>query len=174
MVKINKNIKAFTLIELLMVAAVMGLLLLAVGSIFQVVSQSWVTQDVRTGLDINLYKGMEIASIDLRDTSAVQSSNYEIRFTDDGFNYYIYYLYNSADSYPPNFSKSSYQLRKATLTGGISGTFTYGSGQIIISNVLPPPVSDLSFTGNVINLDISVKQNYETIRAKTEVHPRNV
>lgn len=170
----NKNIKAFTLIELLLVVVVMGMLFLAVGYIFQAVLLSWVTQDTRAGLDTNLYKGMEIASIDLRDVSAVQSSGDEIRFTDDGTNYYIYYLYNSTDNYPPSFNKSSYQLRKAVLAGGISGTFTYGSGQLIINNVLPPPTSDLSFANNVINLDISVKQANETVRARTEIRPRNV
>lgn len=171
----DKNIGAFTLIELLTVAVVMGLLLLALGSVFWVVSQSWVTQDTRTGLDINLYKGMEMASIDLRNASVVQSSNKEVRFTDyGGVTNYVYYLYNSADSYPPKFDQSSYKLQKAALTGGINGTFTYGSGRIIISNVLPPPISDLSFTGNVINLDMSVKQDYEAIRARTEVRPRNV
>ena len=170
----NENIKALTLIELLMVVVIMGVLLLTVGYVFHTVLSCWVIQDTRTGLDINLYKGMETAAIDLRDASSIQSSNDEIRFTDDDTNYYAYYLYNSADSYPPKFNKSSYQLRRAVLTGGISGTFTYGSGQIVIDNVLPPPTSDLSFAGNVVNLDISVKQGDETIKARTEIRPRNV
>lgn len=170
----KKNTRAFTLIELLMAMFMIAILMYVAVYIFQAVLSVWSVQEMRTGLDISLYKGLDIVALDLRDSSSVQSSNDEIRFTSDGVNYYIYYFYNPADPYPPAFNKSSYQLKKATLAGGINGTFTYGSGQFIVANVLPPATSDLSLTNNVLNIDLSVKQGNEIIRARTEIRPRNI
>lgn len=170
----KKNTRAFTLIELVMSVLMIGALIGAAVYIFQAVLLSWSSQEKRAGLDISLNKGIEVMVIDLREASSIQSSNDEIRFTKDGTTYYIYYLYNSGETYPPVFNKTSYNLMKATLTGGISGTFTYGSGGPIILSVLPPPTSDLSLTNNVINIDLSVISGSETVRSKTEVHPRNV
>ncbi|MBL7085434.1 MAG: hypothetical protein ISS43_04935 [Candidatus Omnitrophica bacterium] len=122
----------------------------------------------------------------MREAKAVQSTaNYnEIRFTvDEGGSdaYYIYYLYNGSDSYvpPPAFDQDYYELRKATLSGDISGTFTYGSGRIIIQadangGVLPPTTSDLSFDGIITTIDLSVTRWDETIRSRTEVKPSNL
>ena len=75
---------------------------------------------------------------------------------------------------PPVFSEASYELRKAALTGDIDGTFTYGSGQLIMADVLAPATSDLSLTGNLLTIDLSVTRNDETIRSRTEVRPRNI
>ena len=122
---------------------------------------------------------------DLRKAKAIQSSNDEIRFTikdafdpddpdsNDDDNNYIFYLYNASDSYPPIFNQSSYQLKKAELSGGIGGTFTYGSGRIILTEVLPPPTSDLSLSGNIATIDLSITRRDETIRLRSQVKPRN-
>ncbi|MEK6567805.1 MAG: hypothetical protein AABZ27_03595, partial [Candidatus Omnitrophota bacterium] len=112
---------------------------------------------------------------DLRKARQIQSvNNDELRFTQDQSAYYIYYFYNANDSYPLSFNQSSYQLRKAALSGGISGTFTYGSGSIIITEALPPAASDLSMSANLITLDLSIKRGDETIRSRTQVRPRNL
>ena len=169
----KKNTKAFTLIELLIAMFMIAILMYVAVYIFQTVLSVWSVQGMRTDIDTSLYKGLDIVAIDLRDSSSVQSSNDEIRFTSDSTNCYIYYLYNPADKYPPAFNQSSYQLKKATLSGGINGTFTYGSGQLIMANVLPPPNSDMSLTNNVLNIDLGITKGNETVRAKTEIHPRN-
>ena len=156
--------------------AVIMLVALAIVSfyIFQVVASTWVSQETRGGVDITLDVGMEKIVRDLREAKTINSSNDQIRFTTDGVAYYIYYFYNQNDSYPPSFSQTSYQLRKTTLSGGINGTFNYGSGPVLLYSLLPPPTSDLSITGNVINIDLSMKRVNETIRAKTEVAARNL
>ena len=170
----KKNTGAFTLIELLLTILMISVLMWAAVYVFQAVLLSWSSQETRTGLDISLNKGIEMMVIDLRQASSIQSSNNEIRFTADGVAYYIYYLYNSADAYPPAFNKASYDLRKAALSGGINGSFTYGSGSLVMLGVSPPPTSDLSLTNNVINIDLSVTGKSETVRSRTEVRPRNV
>jgi prepilin-type N-terminal cleavage/methylation domain-containing protein len=100
------------------------------------------------------------------------------------FSYYIYYLYNSADgSYPPAFNQSSYQLKRAALSGATvstldAGTFTYGSGNTIVDSVLPPTYvsspSDLSVSNNVVTLDLSIMRGSERTRSRTRVKPRNI
>ena len=144
---------------------------------------NWSSQEIRSGIDINLDRGIEEIERDLRKATSVQSTaNYdEIRYAQrqgasNTYNYYIFYLYNAGDSYvpPPNFSQASYQLRRGTLSGGINGTFTYGSGDAVVNDILPPPTSDLSLSGNLVTIDLSVKRGDETIRSRTQVRPRNL
>ncbi|MFA5144302.1 MAG: prepilin-type N-terminal cleavage/methylation domain-containing protein [Candidatus Omnitrophota bacterium] len=164
----------FTLIEMLMTVALFSVLMIASVYMFRAALLAWLSGEARSGADITLDAGMWKIAGDLRPASAVQSSNDEIRFTRDGTNYYIYYFYNAGDSYPVAFTQSSYQVRKGALTGGIGGTFTYGSGTVILTDVLPPPASDLSLTSNVVTINLSVKRGSETVRSKTEVIPRNL
>ncbi len=166
--------RGLTLIELIMTTTMMVVLVGAITYVFLVVLTGWSTQVDRAGIDIQIDRGIEEMARDLREAEVVQSANDEIRFTEDQAAYYIYYLYNANDSYPLSFNQSSYELREAALTGGIGGTFTYGSGRIIIIGVLPPPASDLSLADNIITIDLSVNKNDETIRSKTSVKPRNL
>lgn len=166
--------RGLTLIELIMTASMMVVLVGAMTYVFLVVLTGWSTQLDRAGIDIQIDRGIEEMARDLREAEVVQSANDEIRFTEDQVTYYIYYLYNEDDSYPLRFDQSSYELREATLSGGIGGTFTYGSGRIIIIGVLPPPTSDLSLTNNMITIDLSINKDDETVRSRTSVKPRNL
>lgn len=166
--------RGLTLIELIMTTTMMVVLVGAITYVFLVVLTGWSTQVDRAGIDIQIDRGIEEMARDLREAEVVQSANDEIRFTEDQAAYYIYYLYNANDSYPLSFNQSSYELREAALTGGIGGTFTYGSGRIIIIGVLPPPASDLSLTNSIITIDLSVNKNDENVRSKTSVKPRNL
>lgn len=166
--------KGLTLIELMIVIVLFVILTAVVVYILRAVLLSWSSQETRSGVDISLDRGIEEMVRDLREAKQVASSNDEIRFTQDQTNFYIYYLYNASDAYPPSFNQSSYQLRKTTLAGGISGTFTYGSGNIIINDILPPPTSDLSLSSNITSIDLSMKRTDETIRSRTQVRPRNL
>ena len=175
--------KGFTLIEVMI--AVVLFSILSVSSVFllRAILVNWSGEEARSGLQINLDRGMEEMERDLRKATQVQSTaNYdEIRYAQrqgasSTYNYYIFYLYHAADSYvpPPSFSQFSYQLRRATLSGGINGTFTYGSGDIVVNNVIPPSTSDLSLSGNLITIDLTVKRFDETLHSRTQVRPRNV
>lgn len=167
--------KGFTLIELIITILMLVVLVGVSAFVFRAVLLSWSSQETRSGIDIVLDRGIEEMVRDLRKARQVQSiNNDELRFTQDQSAYYIYYFYNANDSYPPSFNQSSYQLRKAALSGGISGTFTYGSGPIIITEALPPAISDLSISANLITLDLSIKRGDETIRSRTQVRPRNL
>lgn len=174
MVKKIKFLRGLTLIELIISVAVLAILAAALAYIFRVVLLSWSSQEKRAGIQVNLNRGMEEIARDLRKAKQISAvNNDEIRFTPDRSSYYIYYLYNLNDPYPPSFNQGAYELKKAVLSGGISGTFTYGSGQIIISGVIPPPASDLSFSASLITIDLSVSRADETVRLRTRVKSRN-
>ena len=136
-------------------------------------------QETRAGIGTNLDRGMEEMSRDLRRARQIQSTaNYNeirIRQGTTASTYSIFYLYNASDSYvpPPAFNQTSYQLRKATLTGGINGTFTYGAGSVIVQDVVAPPTSTLAFAGNLTTIDLTVKRGDETVRSRTQIRPKN-
>lgn len=157
--------RGLTFIELIMTASMMVVLVGAMTYVFLVVLTGWSTQLDRAGINIQINRGIEEVVRDLREAKEVQSANDEIRFTKDQTTYYIYYLYNE---------NNSYELKEATLSGGIGGTFTYGDGRIIITGVLPPPTSDLSLTNNIITIDLSINKDDETVRSRTSVKPRNI
>jgi hypothetical protein len=112
---------------------------------------------------------------DLREAKEVKElNNDEIRFCKDS-SFYIYYLFNEKDNYPPKFNRDFYQLKKTKISKNINGNFTYGSGQIILDKVLPPPFTDLSVNNEkMVVVDLRVKVNDETKRLKTEIKPRNI
>jgi len=170
--------RGLTLIELMISIVLFIILSVTAVYIFRAILLSWSSQETRTGVNITLDSGIEKMVRDLREAKQVQStaSYDEIRFTPDNSNYYIYYLYNAGDSYlpPPAFDQTTYELRKAALTGGISGTFTYGNGQVMLTDVLPPTTSDLSLSANMLTIDISITRGDETIRSRTDVRPRNI
>lgn len=167
--------KGLTLLELMMAILVFVILMAVIVYILRAVLLSWSSQETRSGIDISLDRGIEEAVRDLREARQISFiNNDEIRFTQDLTNFYIYYLYNESDSYPPSFNQNTYELRKAALSGGISGTFTYGSGQIIITEVVAPTTSDLSISSNLVTLDLSVRRRDEIIRSRTQVRPRNL
>ena len=177
--------KSFTLIELLITISLIVALTAVAIYIFRVFLLTWSSQSTREEVSINVESGIGQMARNVRAASQVQSTtNYnEIRFTKDGTTYYIYYLYNENDSYvpPPHFNQSSYQLRKATLQDdpahgktGINGIFTYGSGNIILTDVLPPLTSSMSLSANIATIDLTSSRSAETIRSRTEIRPRNL
>ena len=170
--------KGLTLIELMITIVMFVALAASTFYVFRAVLLSWSSQEDRSGVNINLDWRMEEIVRDLREAKQVQSvTGYdEIRFTLDNSAFYIYYFYNSSDSYvpPPAFNQSSYELRRAALTGGINGTFTYGNGRLMLTDLLPPTTSDLSLGSNLITIDLSITRGDETIRSRTQVRPRNL
>ena len=144
---------------------------------FRVVYLSWFGGQARIEMSISLDRAIEEMVRDLREATEVQStSGYnEIRSMQGG-KAYIYYLYNSVDSYgpPPAFNEASYELRKVELPDGINGSFTYGEGKIMTADILPPLATDISITDNLVTIDISVSRNDEIIRTRTEVRPRGL
>ncbi|MFA4889538.1 MAG: prepilin-type N-terminal cleavage/methylation domain-containing protein [Candidatus Omnitrophota bacterium] len=166
--------KGMTLIEVIIASLMLVVLAGVIAYVFRAVILSWSSEETRTGIDVVLRRGAEELSRDLRKARAVQSSNDEIRFTQNLSSYYIYYLYNAGDAYPPAFNQSTYELRKAELSGGINGAFAYGSGLVLLGDVLPPPATDMSFVNNLVTLDLSAKRKDETIRLRARVRPRNL
>ncbi|MGB2598919.1 MAG: prepilin-type N-terminal cleavage/methylation domain-containing protein [Candidatus Omnitrophota bacterium] len=173
---LKNNEKGMTLVEIMIASIIVALLIGAAMTVYIAVLRAWAGQEQRVGISIAADRALSGISQELRSASEVSTSvnDDEIRYTNDGSNYYIYYLYNSGDSYPPAFTESSYQLKHTALTGTINGTFTYGDGRIIATDVLPPTTTDFSFNGSTVTMDISITRGDETIRSKTKISPRNI
>lgn len=163
--------------ELLIVLVMLSVLISASTAGFMIVLKTWGTQDASFRIQQDLSLGMEKMLRDLRLAKAISVSNDAIRYTvreSGSDNSYIFYLYHASDSWPPAYNQSVYQLRKATLSGGINGTFTYGSGSLYMKEVKPPTTSDLSASGNVITMDLTVQKYGETYRVTQKLTPRNL
>jgi len=170
-----KSERGFTLVEALLATAMVAVVVGALAYMFQVTVAGWATQGGRTGLGVNVGKAVQVIARDLRNAKTAESPfPGEVRFTADDVTYYSYYLYNAGDSYPPQFGEPLYQIKKTVLSGGIDGTFTYGSGDIIATGILPPPASTLSCDGSEVIIDIVGERGESTIRSATKVTPRNI
>lgn len=169
--------RGVTLVELLIALVLFGALMSAAALSFQPVLLAWSSQHDRMELQRQAVHGLERAVRDLRQATSLQNdSNDAIRFTlrESGVsNSYVLYLYNAADTWPPAFNQSTYQLRKASLTGGIGGSFTYGDGTLLMRDVQPPTTSDLSVSGSLATLDLTVARFDETFRLVDRVKRRN-
>jgi prepilin-type N-terminal cleavage/methylation domain-containing protein len=171
----NTRDKGFTFLELLLVIALGPLIIGTLTFMFQVALDTWSTQGSRIGVAVSVNKAAREMSRDLRNANGIGSQNSnEIRFTTNGTTYYIYYLYNASDSYPSTFTKTSYQLKKAVLSGNMTGTFTYGSGDLIARDIVPPPVTNLSISAPHVNIDLTAQQGSSVSRSVSTVLPRNI
>jgi len=176
----TKNSKTgLTLVELMISLAMIVILAGFSVYVYYSVFLSWAGQEVLVGEEIDLSRALDNMVGDIRTAREITSDNpNEIRFTQDDSTYYIYYLYNAGDTYPAAFSKASYILKKATLSGGISGTFSYGAGSQVISDLVPPPTTDISVSAGLVTIDMSVsrteRDGTETLRYRTAVTPRNL
>jgi prepilin-type N-terminal cleavage/methylation domain-containing protein len=166
--------KGFTLFETMISIVLLTVLAGVLAILFHAMLLNWNSAETRSGLNIPLNRGIEEIAQDLRKAKQIQSTNDEIRFTQDNNTFFIYYFYNAGDSYPLVFNQSSYTIQKAALSGGLGSSFSFGSGPVILTNVLPPPASDLSLSGNMLTVDVSVSRLDETIRSRTEIRPRNL
>lgn len=166
-----------TLVELLITVVLFGVLMTAAAFSFQPILLAWSSQHDRMQLQRQAVHGLERAIRDLRQATALQNDASDaIRFTrrEGGVsNSYILYLYNPADTWPPAFNQATYQLRKGILSGGLGGTFTYGSGTLLLRDVRPPATSDLSVSGSLATLDLTVTRFDETFRLIERVKRRN-
>lgn len=179
----KNRIRGFTLVEVLLVSLMIPAIIAMLFFMFQAVTDSWTMQGTRAGLSVSMNKALRTMSLDLRNARRVVSQgNQELRFTQDGSTYFVYYLFSKSASYP--FSKSDAyplkvdgdlcQLRKATLSGGMDGNFQYGSGELVAKGILPPPVSSLSFQSPIVTIDLTAQQSRDSLRLVRTIRPRNL
>jgi len=179
----KNRIRGFTLVEVLLVSLMIPAVIAMLFFMFRAVTDSWTMQGARAGLSVSMNKALQTMSSDLRNARRVAGQdNRELRFTQDGSTYFVYYLFSKSASYP--FSKSDAyplkvdsdlcQLRKATLSGGMDGNFQYGSGELVAKGILPPPVSSLSFQSPIVTIDLTAQQSRDSLRLVRTIRPRNL
>jgi len=195
--------KGFTLAEMLVVIGMLIFLICIAMYVFSVVLFSWVSEEARAGLGIELDRAVNMIARDVREATESTPNPIkwkypnELRFAvvhsrqADGtpvagsFDYYIYYFYNASDRYPNAFTQSAYDLKRCPLTVAAgydptTGTFTYGNGQIVANRL--SPASSLTVNGDAVIVDLSITaaladlgatNDVETMRVRTEIVPRN-
>jgi len=171
----KNRIRGFTLVEVLLVSLMIPAIIAMLFFMFQAVTESWAMQGTRAGLSVSMNKALRTMSLDLRNARQVISQgNHELRFTQDGLTYFVYYLFSESDSYPPRFDDTLYQLKKTTLSGGMDGSFQYGSGDLVARGILAPPTSSLSFQSPVVTIDLTAQQGHASLRLVHTIRPRNL
>jgi len=158
----NANKRGITIAELLITIILLVMIVGAASYAFRAVMLSWSNHSTRTRIAVDIDAAIAKIARQLREAVQISSTNsQEVRFTAPGGSSFIYYIDNS-------------ELKKAILSGGIDSSFTYGPGELMLVDVVTPPTSSISVSGNMVNLDISVSRGRETLRSKTQVRPRNL
>lgn len=180
-----KRRRGVSLLEMLFVISLITLLVGTMMFLYVIVLRGWDQYGKRTDLAEKLNFTLERMLRDVRKAKAITPpapmNSHSIRFTlCEGSptctdNSYIYYLYHASNTWPPAFNQTSYELRRAPLSGGINGTFTYGAGDLIALGIKPPPETDISYSGTVVEIKkLAASDASETITVSGAVRPRNV
>ncbi|GEM_PF-2238671 len=165
-----------TILELLFTLTLITFLIMSVSAIYIVALQGWDNLGHRSDLNQKLSFGLDRIVREVHKAKDLSVANQSLRFTlyqSGSDQSYIYYLYNLADSWPPAFNQTSYDLMRTTLTGGIAGTFTYGSGELMISNLKPPGLTTITSSGNVATLTLTGQNKNDSMTLRSAVCARN-
>ena len=137
----------------------------------------------RNDVHEKLHFALERVVRDVREAKALSVANHALRFTlreIGADSSYIYYLYNASDSWVPSYNQPTYDLYRAPLTaaGGVGisdDTFTYGSGDVIATDLLPPSTNtSVTSSGNYGVIKLGAKEGDDILTVRGNVRPRNV
>lgn len=171
----NKK-NGFTLLEIVFTLTLIVFLISSVLFIYIVVMRNSYNQGNRTDLHEKLHFALERVVRDVRNANAISVANNAIRFTlneSGSDNSYIYYLYNISDVWPPAFNQTTYEMRRASLAGGINGTFTYGAGDLMTTGLRAPSYSSITNSGNVARIRLNASMGNDTLVISGYARPRN-
>ena len=166
-----------TLLEVVFALTLIIFLVSTVSFVYIVSVRGWANLGHHSDLHEKLHFGLERIVRDVRGAKAMSVANHALRFTlyENGVdNSYIYYLYNPSDPWVPDYNQTNYDLRRTSLSVGISGTFTYGSGEIIITNLKSPNNTAITSLGNVALLTLMGQAGDDTLTVRGYVRPRNI
>ena len=165
-----------TILELLFALVLVVFLVTSISMIYVITIKGWDNLGHRSDLHKKLIFGLERIGRDVSEAKDIAVSNQSLRFTlreAAGDVSYIYYLHNASDSWPPNFNQASYNLMRTNLTGGINGTFTYGTGEIIVTNLKPPAFTNMALSGDTATLTLTGQEKNDSITVRQAVCARN-
>ena len=171
--------RAFTLLQLLIVVVMLSLLMSASTFAFLTLLKTWGSQDTSLEIQEDARQGVERMLRDLRLARAILVSDDSIRYTvrESGTDVsYIFYLYHPSDPWGGAYTQSVYQLKRTTLssTNLSTASFSYGTGTIYVREVRSPPTSDMSVSGTVVTIDLTVSKADETFHLLEKIRPRNL
>jgi len=82
-----------------------------------------------------------------------------------------FYLYNEDEQWPnPGYDLDGYQLRSAWLSGGV---LTYGDGEVLGGDLLPPPSGTVFSLGDVVTVTLVIDAQGSGLSLRGAAVPRN-
>lgn len=170
--------RGISLLEVVFSVGMVSLLIVAINLVFLVTFRAWHYVGYEAELREDVGFGLERLIRDVREAKAISVSNHALRLTRheaSGDQSYIYYLYNVSDHWIPTYLQPLYELRRANLTGGLGGSFTYGAGELIVKNLKPPPSgTTISGSGNLAIVSLDAILSGSEWRTRGYVRPRNI
>ncbi len=178
--------RGFTLLETLIVFALLSVLLGVSAHLFTVSMRAWGTGRLRTEIREDMSYAMEKTVRDLKEMALGSLCQYDlgsgdiahtIQYDDLSGNTYVLYLYNADDgTLDSTYSESLYDLRKADIDGG--DVPTSGDGVLILRDLVSPdaaaPATASTINTNQITLNFVVQRSDEIVIFRTKVRPRNL
>jgi len=170
--------RGFTLLETLIVLMLLSVLVGVSGLLFVVSLRAWDAGLIRGGIREDVSYAMEKVVRDLREMANASLGQYSfiahtIQYDDSSGTTYVFYLYNVDDSsFDSTYSESFYDLRKATKSQLDAGN--YAAGLLILRDLVTPPATALTISGNQVTLDFVVQRSDEIVRTRTKIRPRNL
>lgn len=167
------NHKGMTLVELIVVIAMMGILTTTIMFVYNFHFKSWNESYTRSLIRGNLAQALELASTQLRKAQTIDAlAESSITFTADsgsGTSSYRLYLYNAGDPEPnPPYTQSTYSLRFA------QDSINYGDGAVLSSDIARPTSPAFAISGKVISINLTALRGEQQIAMRTKVRPRNL
>ncbi|MCG8430417.1 MAG: prepilin-type N-terminal cleavage/methylation domain-containing protein [Candidatus Omnitrophica bacterium] len=159
--------KGFSLLELTVTIAAFTVFTAVSAYLFRAMLLSWSSEEKNADLRIALGRAVFAITYDIRSSREVSSpaGSDELRFRQGTSDYWVYYFYNGS---------SGTALYKAGLSGGINGTYTPGEGTPVLTDVLPPPASDLSVEDDLVRLYLRAARSAEEAGVRARILPRNL
>ena len=171
-----RNESGIMVLEILFAIVLVAFLTTSVSLIYIISLQGWQNLGHRSDLHEKISFGLDRLAREVSEANDLSVANHSLRFTvyESGLNQsFIYYLYHPADAWPPAYSQTSYNLMRTSLTGGISGTFVYGSGELIVNNLKPPGSTSITASGDVAILTLTGQEGADSITIRQRICARN-
>ena len=170
--KMRRNKKGFTLLEVIFTLTLIVFLISSVLFVYIVAFKNSYYLGNRTDVHEKLHFALERIVRDVRKANVVSVANNAVTFTlnESGVDTsYRYYLYNASDVWPPAFNQTTYDLRRAAVTG-----FAYGNGDLIVSGLDKPSNTSITSSGNVAKVTLGVTPSGDKLFSISGyVRPRN-
>ena len=171
----------FTILEALIVILVLSVILGISAATFITSFRTLSTEQSRGDAFLEITEKFErtvvnnIRLANLTSVTGTKKDRVNYRVSIGGTKNFVLYFHNPKNTGLGTYDQPSYNLRRAT-TAAFARSFTYGAGEVLMHDLLPPPsfyTSSLPTGRKAIVMDLTVVKGSDTFRVRQEAFPRN-